>query len=82
MLHPTKLGLAGGIIWAISMFICTLLAVYTGYSKEFLMLMSSIYPGYTVSLGGSIVGLIYGFFDAFIGLFLLAWLYNMFVSKE
>lgn len=76
MLHPVKLGIAGGILWGGSMFVCTLLAVYFGYSKQFLMLMADIYPGYTISLWGSIVGLIYGFLDAFVGLFLLGWIYN------
>lgn len=76
MLNAKKLGLSGGILWALCMFISTLLAVWFGYSKEFLQIMASIYPGYTVSYVGSIVGLVYGFFDGFIGLFLLAWLYN------
>jgi hypothetical protein len=76
MLHPLRLGVAAGIVWSLSMFVCTILAVYTGYSEQFLQLMASIYPGYTISLAGSIVGLIYGFFDAFVGFFLVAWLYN------
>jgi hypothetical protein len=50
--------------------------MYTGYSTEFLNLIASIYPGYSISWSGSIVGLAYGFADGFVGLFLLAWLYN------
>lgn len=76
MLNPKKLGIAGGILWSICLFICTILAMYTGYAKEFLNIMISIYPGYSISWFGSIIGLVYGFFDAFIGLFLLAWIYN------
>lgn len=77
MIHPVKLGLAGGILWGLSMFVCTILAIYTGYAVQFLDLMSSIYPGYTISWWGSLAGLIYGFLDVFIGLFLLGWLYNL-----
>lgn len=76
MLNATKLGVAGAIIWSLSMFICTVLAIYTGYATDFLHLMGSIYPGYMISWWGSIIGLIYGFIDGFVGLFLLAWLYN------
>lgn len=76
MLNPRRLGVAGGIIWSLSMFILTILAIYTGYSKEFLNAMSSIYLGYTVTWPGAFIGLVYGFFDAFIGLYLLAWIYN------
>ena len=76
MLQPGKLGLAGGIIWGLIMFICTILTIYTGYSDQFLTIMKSIYPGYSLTWGGAFLGLVYGFFDAFIGLFLLAYLYN------
>jgi hypothetical protein len=76
MLNATKLGISGGIIWGVSMFIFTLLSFYTGYARPFLAIMESIYPGYTISILGSIIGLIYGFIDAFLGFFLLAWIYN------
>ena len=76
MLDAKKLGTAGGILWAVCMFITTILSIYTGYASEFLNAMGSIYPGYVVSWGGSFLGLVYGFFDAFIGLYLLGWLYN------
>ncbi len=76
MLNAKKLGVAGGIVWALSMFVCTILAIYTGYSDSFLKVMSSIYPGYAISWGGAFLGLGYGFVDAFVGFFLLAWLYN------
>jgi hypothetical protein len=76
MLNARRLGLAGGIIWSISMFICTVLAIYTGYTKEFLNLMGSIYLGYSISWPGAFIGLVYGFIDAFVGFYLLAWLYN------
>lgn len=76
MINSTKLGLAGGILWGLSMALCTILAIYTGYSSEFLNLLASIYLGYSISWAGVLIGLIYGFIDGFVGLFLLAWLYN------
>ncbi len=72
-----KLGISGGIIWGLSMFVFTVISIYTGYATAFLKIMSSIYPGYKISWAGSFLGLIYGFVDAFIGLFLLACIYNL-----
>jgi hypothetical protein len=77
MLHKKNLGLAGGIIWGLAMFIVTVISVYTGYAGDFLALIVSIYPGYSVSLSGSVVGLVYGFLDAFVGLYIFGWLYNL-----
>jgi hypothetical protein len=76
MLNQGTFALAGGILWAACLFITTLIAAGTGYAMEFLRLVGSIYPGYDVSVTGSVVGLIYGFLDAYIGCYLFAWLYN------
>ena len=76
MLNPIKLGVSGGILWGLCMFVCTILGIYLGYPEKFLNLMTDIYPGYMISWWGAIIGFIYGFLDGFIGLFLLAWIYN------
>lgn len=76
MLNPIKLGISGGILWGFCMFICTILAIYTGYSAKFLDLMADIYLGYSISWPGAFIGFAYGFIDGFLGLFLLGWLYN------
>ena len=81
MLNAKSLGLAGGVLWGGVMFLMTWLAVYTGYGYRFLILIEGLYPFYTVSIAGSFVGLIFGFIDGFVGLFLLAWLYNKFEKR-
>ena len=82
MLQSVKLGLSAGIIWGISLFVITFISLWTGYAGLFLTIVKSIYPGYTVSYEGSIVGLIYGFIDAFIGFFLLGLIYNWLVERK
>ena len=52
-----------GIIWGVWMFIATLLNVQTGYGTSFLQVMGSLYPGYSVGIVGSFIGLIWGFID-------------------
>lgn len=76
MLDPKRLGLAGGILGGLFMLVFTLISVFTGYAHDGLVHFSSFYPGYTVTVGGSVVGLIYGFIDGFVWLYLLAWVYN------
>ncbi len=76
MLSPLRLGIAGGIVWGVSMLICTILAINIGYSERFLDVMVDIYPGYSISGSGTILGFVYGFVDGFVGLFLIGWIYN------
>ncbi len=74
---PLALGAAAGILWGGCIFLITLLSHYTGYGRLFLeALPESIYPGYSITLAGSFVGLIYGFLDGFICGAIFGWLYN------
>lgn len=75
-LHAAKLGLAGAILWALCLFIVTLLCTYTGYGLFWISQWMDLYPGFSISFGGAFVGLIYGFVDGFVCLYLLASLYN------
>ncbi len=79
-LHVLSFGLALGIVWSLSVFILGLLAM-TGYGAEFVKLIGSMYIGYTATIGGSFIGLAYGFIDMFIGGVIIAWLYNYFSRK-
>lgn len=76
--NTKRFAITGGIIWALCLFVTTLVSIFTGgnYAKPFLDGIGSIYPGYTISLGGSVVGLIYGFLDVFIGVYIFAWVYK------
>lgn len=78
-LNPTAMGLASGILWALGAFTITLTAIYLNYGSVFVELMSSVYLGVDISLKGAFLILPWSFVDAFIGGFLLAWIYNRFV---
>jgi hypothetical protein len=77
-LSPKNLGLAGGIVHGIWMFLLTVLSSGTGYAHHALGVLQDAYPGFTLTFGGSLLILVYGFVEAFIGFFLIAWLYNRF----
>lgn len=77
MIHANKLGLSGGIVWGLGLFLLTLLSIWTGYAGMFLSIIEDIYIGYTVTYLGSLIGLVYGFVDAYVGLYIFAWIYNI-----
>jgi hypothetical protein len=63
------------------LFITTLFSVYTGYARLFLDGIASIYPGYSITLIGSVNGLVYGFIDVFVGVYIFAWVYKQLKNK-
>ncbi len=50
-----------------------------GYEPPFIAL---IYWGYSFTPFGSLIGLVWAFFDALIGGAIFAWLYNLLVGKK
>ncbi len=76
-LNACKLGVAAGILWSILIFAMTWISMYTGYGMFWLSQWMDIYPGYDLSVVGSFIGLVYGFIDGFVCLFIFGWLYNL-----
>jgi hypothetical protein len=77
-LDPKVAGLTLGVFWGVVLFLWTLVSIFTGYAKDVLALLTTVYPGYTLTYLGSVVGLIYGLIDGFIVGFLVVWIYNKF----
>lgn len=75
------LGLAGGILWGASVFVLTWLGIMGYGSINAASMIKAYYIGYSVSPIGSVIGAVYGFFDAGIGCVLLALLYNKIAGK-
>ena len=80
-LNPKNMGISAGIIWGSCLFLVTIICVLTGgsidgYGAKFLKIIVDIYPGYNISIVGSIIGLVYGFIDGFIALVIFGMLYN------
>ncbi len=81
-INTKNFALAGGIVWAAVMLIMTWVSVPTGYAAVVLNAVASIYPGYTITWLGGIIGAIYGFIDMFIGLYIFGWLYNKLEARK
>jgi hypothetical protein len=67
--------IASGLIYGFVLFISVLWLMAQGYSNQE-TLLSMVYPFLAISPLGSLLGLIYGFFDGVIIGALFAWLYN------
>jgi len=81
-LNVKALALAGGILWGLSVFALTWLSILMGYGSEQLAgIVKAYYLGYSVTPLGSVIGAVYGFFDAGIGLAVLGLLYNKLAGK-
>lgn len=76
-LNVKAFALACAIFFAGGLFLMTWWMILTGGSTGEPTLIGKVYLGYTVSPIGSVVGLVWAFFDALIGGAILAWLYNM-----
>ena len=81
--HKLKLskvgfGLALGITWGLAILLTGLIASRSGWGNAFVDVMGSVYIGFDATPVGSVIGGLFGFLDAFIAGFVIAWLYNVF----
>lgn len=69
------LGVAFGILWALYVFFCGITAIF-GWGTTLVTTLSSLYIGYSASIGGAIIGAVWGFVDGYIAGIIIAWIYN------
>lgn len=67
-LGVVSLGLAFGTSWAVGMFILGIAGALFDYGASVITAMSSVYLGF----GASFVGVLWGFFDGFTGVVVIA----------
>lgn len=81
-LNPKAFGLTCGLMWGVGLFSLTWwMIAFEGPSHKPNGL-SRLYRGYTISPEGSVIGLVWGFFDALIGGACFAWLYNLLTGSS
>ena len=81
-LDAISLGLAFGIMWALGVFILGIMAMAADWGTEIVVLMSAVYLGFDPSIAGSLIGAAWGFVDGGVGGFLIAWLYNVILTRR
>ena len=75
-LNIKAFSLSCGIIWGLGLFCITWWIIAFDGATGDPTLIGRLYRGYTISPVGSVIGLVWAFFDALIGGAIFAWLYN------
>ena len=69
--------LACGLIWGLGLFVLTWwIIAFDGPTGE-PTFIGRVYRGYSITPIGSVIGMVWGFFDGLIGGAIFAWLYNL-----
>jgi len=79
-LNVKAFALACGLWWGGGMFFLAWWLIMLEGNPE-PCLLNRMYPGYTMTPLGSLIGFGWGFIDAGIGGLIFAWLYNLIVDK-
>lgn len=81
-LDVKALALTSGLLWGIGLFILTWwIIAFEGASSD-PNILSPFYRGYTFTAIGSVIGLVWAFFDGLIGGAIFAWVYNLIAGKR
>lgn len=80
-LNVKAFGLAFGLVWGVGLFLLTWwIIAFEGTTGEVTMI-GRLYRGYSITPIGSVIGLVWAFFDGLIGGLIFAWLYNLLAEK-
>jgi hypothetical protein len=80
-LNAKAFALTCALVWGLGLFFLTWwIIAFDGATGE-ATLLGRLYRGYSVSPIGSVVGLIWAFFDGLIGGAIFAWLYNILAGR-
>jgi hypothetical protein len=81
-LNIRAFALTCGILWGLGIFFATLWIILFDGSTGEVTILGRIYRGYSISMGGSLFGLLWGFIDGLICGAIFAWVYNLFVGRR
>lgn len=81
-LNVRAFAMACALIWGLGLFALTWWIIAFEGSTEETTFIGRIYIGYSITPIGSVMGLLWGFFDGLIGGGIFAWLYNLFTAKS
>ncbi len=75
-LNIKAFALACALIWGFGVFFLTWWVILFEGSTGATTLLGHVYRGYSISPAGSLIGLVWAFFDGLVGGAVFAWLYN------
>ena len=81
-LNPRALAITAGIFWGVVVMLATWWVMLFDTGGQTIRLLQNFYIGYSVSIVGSLLGLVWGFVDGLICGYIFASLYNLFVREK
>jgi hypothetical protein len=79
-IQVTSFGIAFGIVYAVVFFLYGLLAALFGWGTAMAEMVGSFYVGFGPTVGGALIGAVWGFVVGFVFFALGAWLYNLLIG--
>jgi hypothetical protein len=76
-LNVKAFALTCALMWGIGLFCLTWWIIAVAGASKGPTVIGLVYRGYTITPLGSLIGLVWGFFDALVGGLIFAWLYNL-----
>ena len=80
-LNTKAFTLACGLVWGIGLMLITWWIMLMDGATGEITFIGKVYRGYSISLGGSFMGLVWGLIDGAIGGAILAGIYNYFAGR-
>ena len=80
-LNVMAFALACGLVCGVGLFLVTWWVIILDGATNEATIIARVYRGYSISAGGSFIGLLWGLVDGAICGAIFAWLYNLFVTK-
>jgi hypothetical protein len=81
-LNVKAFALTSGILWGLGLFLGTWWIILFKGSMDIETFIGMIYLGYSVTPLGSVIGLVWAFFDGLICGAIFAWLYNLIAKAK
>jgi hypothetical protein len=79
-IEPASAGITLGVMLGFGLAVYTALAAYTGYGIEAETIFESFMPGYSLTLAGGIVGVVWAFSAGYLFGSIGAWVYDKLVE--
>ena len=73
LLRPQILSIALGIAWALLCLLVTLMAMVSGQAGRLVQIFQLVYPGYALTAGGLVIGLIWAYLYVWLLVFLIGY---------
>jgi hypothetical protein len=81
-LNIKAFSLTCALVWGLGLFFLTWWVIAFDGATRDVTIIGRLYRGYNISATGSVIGLVWAFFDGLVGGAIFAWLYNLLAGRS